>query len=159
MTTDGEHSPRYVMIGGARGAGKTTAVARLARILSDRGQRVGLITNDQSSGLVDTTILRSRGFAVEEISGGCFCCRFPSLQDAASRLTDETRPDIFLAEHRCIDASGQVVQLNSWVSAHPLLPGTGNANVVEIVQTGGKVISCGRRVGCRMPALGKKFVP
>ena len=90
--------PRYVMIGGFLGAGKTTAVARLARLLSDRGHRVGLITNDQSSGLVDTAILRSRGFAVDEIAGGCFCCRFPSLQDAASKLTSETRPDIFLAE-------------------------------------------------------------
>lgn len=98
MTTERQNIPRYVMIGGFLGAGKTTAVAHLAKILSDRGQRVGLITNDQSSGLVDTTILRAHGFAVEEISGGCFCCRFPSLQDAATRLTEETRPDIFLAE-------------------------------------------------------------
>jgi len=96
--TGPEHIARYVMIGGFLGAGKTTAVEGLARILTDRGHTVGLITNDQSSGLVDTTILRSRGFAVEEISGGCFCCRFPSLQDAASRLDAESRPDVFLAE-------------------------------------------------------------
>ena len=60
---------RYVMIGGFLGAGKTTAVARLARHLTDAGLSVGLITNDQSSGLVDTSILRSHGFAVEEIFG------------------------------------------------------------------------------------------
>ena len=89
---------RYVMIGGFLGAGKTTAVARLARRLVDEGKRVGLITNDQSSGLVDTTILRSRGFAVEEIAGGCFCCRFPSLREAAERLTESERPDVFIAE-------------------------------------------------------------
>ena len=78
-------APRYVMIGGFLGAGKTTAVDRFARALTDRGMRVGLITNDQSTGLVDTAVLRSRGFAVEEITGGCFCCRFDSLQEAASQ--------------------------------------------------------------------------
>ena len=66
----------YVMIGGFLGAGKTTAVARFAKWLSDQGRRVGLITNDQGSQLVDSLTLRSRGFAVEEIAGGCFCCRF-----------------------------------------------------------------------------------
>ena len=89
---------RYVMIGGFLGAGKTTAIARLARHLTDQGKRVGLICNDQSSGLVDTTLLRSKGFSVEEITGGCFCCRFNSLLDAAERLTRVSRPDLFLAE-------------------------------------------------------------
>lgn len=89
---------RYIMIGGFLGAGKTTAVAALAQRLSRQGLRVGLITNDQGSELVDTAMLRARGFATEEIAGGCFCCRFNSLVDAASRLTAETRPDVFIAE-------------------------------------------------------------
>jgi Ni2+-binding GTPase involved in maturation of urease and hydrogenase len=89
---------RYIMIGGFLGAGKTTAVLRLARHLRDGGQRVGLITNDQSFGLVDTAVLSSQGFDVEEITGGCFCCRFNSLVDAADRLSLEARPDVFLAE-------------------------------------------------------------
>ena len=89
---------RYVMIGGFLGAGKTTAMLRLAEHLSKSGLRTGLISNDQSSGLVDTSILRAGGFAVEEIPGGCFCCRFPSLVQAAEKLTKESRPDVFLAE-------------------------------------------------------------
>jgi Ni2+-binding GTPase involved in maturation of urease and hydrogenase len=89
---------RYVMIGGFLGAGKTTAVARLGRRLTDEGMRVGLITNDQGSGLVDTRSLRSQGFQVEEIAGGCFCCRFDSLARAAVSLTAATRPDVFIAE-------------------------------------------------------------
>lgn len=89
---------RHIMIGGFLGAGKTTALAALAKRLVDRGLRVGLITNDQSHGLVDTGILRKRGFAVEEITGGCFCCRFPSLKDAADRLSETEKPDVFLAE-------------------------------------------------------------
>ena len=86
------------MIGGFLGAGKTTAVARLARHLSDQGLKVGLITNDQGSDLVDTTMLRSRGFATAEIAGGCFCCRFQSLVEAAEHLTEATAPDVFIAE-------------------------------------------------------------
>lgn len=89
---------RYIMIGGFLGAGKTTSVGRLARWLCDRGLRVGLITNDQGSHLVDTTMLLARGFPVEEIPGGCFCCRFNSLVDAAKRLTAASRPEVFVAE-------------------------------------------------------------
>jgi G3E family GTPase len=89
---------RYIMIGGFLGAGKTTSVARLAERLTKQGKRVGLITNDQGSELVDTAMLRSRGFATEEIPGGCFCCRFNSLLDAARKLTEESRPDVFIAE-------------------------------------------------------------
>lgn len=89
---------RYIMIGGFLGAGKTTAMARLARRLTDQGKRVGLISNDQSSGLVDTALLRSKGFPVEEIAGGCFCCRFNSLVEAADNLDRSTRPDVFVAE-------------------------------------------------------------
>src|SRR2546427_12634700 len=86
------------MIGGFLGAGKTTAVARLAQHLTDQGLKVGLITNDQGSELVDTAMLRARGFATEEISGGCFCCRFNSLVEAAERLTAATRPEVLIAE-------------------------------------------------------------
>ena len=91
-------SARYVMIGGFLGAGKTTAVAKLAEWLRAQGRTVGLITNDQGSQLVDSLTLRARGFPVEEIAGGCFCCRFTSLKDAADRLTASTRPDTFIAE-------------------------------------------------------------
>ncbi len=89
---------RYIMIGGFLGAGKTTSVARLAERLTKQGLRVGLITNDQGTELVDTAMLRSRGFATEEIPGGCFCCRFNSLVEAARKLDAATRPDVFIAE-------------------------------------------------------------
>jgi Ni2+-binding GTPase involved in maturation of urease and hydrogenase len=93
-----KQAARYYMIGGFLGAGKTTAVAALAQYLTRRGQRVGLITNDQGSELVDTAMLRARGFATEEIPGGCFCCRFNSLVDAANKLTEATKPEAFVAE-------------------------------------------------------------
>jgi len=89
---------RYIMIGGFLGAGKTTSVAALAQHLTDVGRTVGLITNDQGRELVDTAMLRAKGFATEEIPGGCFCCRFNSLVDAANKLTEQSKPDVFIAE-------------------------------------------------------------
>jgi len=86
------------MIGGFLGAGKTTCVAKLAQRLTAEGRKVGLITNDQGSELADTAMLRSRGFATEEIPGGCFCCRFNSLVEAAAKLTRTNRPEVFIAE-------------------------------------------------------------
>ena len=112
---------RYVMVGGFLGAGKTTAIIRLAHSLTEQGKRVGLITNDQSVGLVDTTLARSQGFPVEEITGGCFCCRFNTLMDAAERLNAETRPDVFIAE-----PVGSCTDLRAAVS-YPLRRMYGNA--------------------------------
>jgi G3E family GTPase len=88
----------YIMIGGFLGAGKTTALLRLAEHLTSGGRRVGLITNDQSSGLVDTAVINARGYPVQEITGGCFCCRFNSLTAAAELLTESSTPDVFIAE-------------------------------------------------------------
>jgi len=89
---------RYIMIGGFLGAGKSTSILELARYLDRRGLKVGLITNDQGNELVDTLKLKSQGFAVEEIAGGCFCCRFNSLLEAAENLDETNKPDIFIAE-------------------------------------------------------------
>lgn len=88
----------YIMVGGFLGAGKTTAILQLAKRLRDQGHKCGLITNDQSIGLVDTTLLENQGFPVEEITGGCFCCRFNSLVAAADSLKRDAIPDVFIAE-------------------------------------------------------------
>ncbi len=89
---------RYIMIGGFLGAGKTTSVIALAKKLKENGLKAGLISNDQATNLVDTQLMQSNGFDVAEISGGCFCCRFDSLKDAALKLNKEHTPDVFLAE-------------------------------------------------------------
>lgn len=101
---------RYIMVGGFLGAGKTTALLKLAERYHAEGLRVGLITNDQSVGLVDTTLLASHDFPVEEITGGCFCCKFNSLTDAAAKLSEVERPNVFLAEPvgSCTDLTATV---------------------------------------------------
>src|SRR5271165_5692165 len=77
---------RIVLLGGFLGAGKTTAIARLARSLEDRGSRVGIITNDQADLLVDTRTLQCQGFAVEQVAGACFCCHFDALTRSAAEI-------------------------------------------------------------------------
>jgi G3E family GTPase len=104
----------YIMLGGFLGAGKTTAILALADWLTQRKRRVGLITNDQSVGLVDTAMLSAHGYPVEEITGGCFCCRFNSLMEASEKLTEDAKPDVFLAE-----PVGSCTDLRAAVS-HPL---------------------------------------
>lgn len=103
---------RFIMVGGFLGAGKTTTLARLARFYLDRGQKVGLVTNDQAQDLVDTTSLRSQGFNVEEVPGACFCCRFNDLVAKVGELECAARPDVILAEPvgSCTDLVATVVQ-------------------------------------------------
>jgi G3E family GTPase len=103
---------RFIMIGGFLGAGKTTTLARLARFYLDRGQKVGLVTNDQAQELVDTTSLRAQGFPVEEVPGACFCCRFNDLIGKVEDLETSQRPDVILAEPvgSCTDLVATVVQ-------------------------------------------------
>ncbi|NOY42606.1 MAG: cobalamin biosynthesis protein P47K [Planctomycetes bacterium] len=103
---------RFLMIGGFLGAGKTTAIARLARYYTDQGLRVGLVTNDQAYGLVDTHNLRAQGFNVGEVPGACFCCKFDELVDTAAKLGADQQPDVILAEPvgSCTDLLATVMQ-------------------------------------------------
>jgi G3E family GTPase len=103
---------RFVMLGGFLGAGKTTALARLARHYTDKGLAVGLVTNDQAQNLVDTNSLRAQGFSVREVPGACFCCKFDDLVGQVSRLEEAARPDVILAEPvgSCTDLVATVIQ-------------------------------------------------
>ena len=139
---------RYIMIGGFLGAGKTTLIQRFARFLDDRKTRVGLITNDQGTGLVDSAIGRSNRFPVEEIPGGCFCCRFNSLIEAATALTTKNRPDVFLAE-----PVGSCTDLVATVSL-PLQKIYGNDYVVAPLSVVVDPIRAGQILGL---VEGKKF--
>ncbi len=101
---------RVVMVSGFLGAGKTTALKTVGERLSDRGYTVGMITNDQASGLVDTSILEETDGTVVEIPGGCFCCNFEDLIDAAYSIRTED-VDVLLAEPvgSCTDLVATVV--------------------------------------------------
>src|SRR5215831_82268 len=89
--------PILSVIGGFLGAGKTTLILTATRILQNRGLRVAVILNDQGDELVDTHLVQQSGIACDQVTGGCFCCRFPDLLDAAARLL-AWQPDVIFAE-------------------------------------------------------------
>ena len=103
---------RFIMIGGFLGAGKTTTIARLAALYQQRGQTIGIVTNDQATDLVDTHALRSQGFDVGEVAGACFCCNFNELTETIAKLEAAKRPDLILAEPvgSCTDLVATVVR-------------------------------------------------
>lgn len=103
---------RFIMLGGFLGAGKTTAIARLARHYQEQGLKVGIVTNDQATDLVDTNSLRAQGFDVGEVPGSCFCCNFNKLTETVGELEESAHPDVVLAEPvgSCTDLVATVVR-------------------------------------------------
>ncbi len=103
--------PRVIMVGGFLGAGKTTLLCESSRQLS-KSNRIGLITNDQASELVDTTFLEQANGTVLEVSGSCFCCNFNGLVDALSNAVKENGCEIVIAEPvgSCTDLSATIIQ-------------------------------------------------
>lgn len=109
--SDAEAEPiRMLLVSGFLGAGKTTALQTVGRRLSERGHTVGMITNDQASGLVDTSILETTAGRVVEIPGGCFCCNFQDLIAAIHSIGTEDI-DVLLAEPvgSCTDLVATVI--------------------------------------------------
>lgn len=115
-------SPRFIMIGGFLGAGKTTTISRLARHYIAQGLKVGIVTNDQATDLVDTRSLRSQGFDVGEVAGACFCCNFNELTSTVEKLGADALPEIFLAEPvgSCTDLVATVIRPLVQVYQRPL---------------------------------------
>lgn len=103
--------PALVLVSGFLGSGKTTLIVRAAAILRNRGLRVAAIMNDQDSGLVDTKFAEMEQMNAREVAGGCFCCRFSDLLDAADQLS-AYRPNVIFAEPvgSCIDLSATILQ-------------------------------------------------
>ncbi len=76
-----------------------------------RGLRAAAVLNDQGDHLVDTETVASNGIAADQVTGGCFCCRFSDLIDAAERLRAHS-PDVIFAEAvgSCTDISATTLQ-------------------------------------------------
>ena len=103
---------KLILVGGFLGTGKTTLLWQAAQQLTQQGHRVALITNDQAPGLVDTGVFKQAGWAVGEIAGGCFCCKFDDLVETANDLIETANPDIIIGEPvgSCTDLSATVLQ-------------------------------------------------
>lgn len=103
---------RLILVGGFLGAGKTSLLWETARRLTEKGQKFGLITNDQAPELVDTAFLERAGETVLEVSGSCFCCNFGGLADAVKTAVAEKECEIIIAEPvgSCTDLSATILQ-------------------------------------------------
>ena len=103
---------RFILVGGFLGAGKTTTIARLAKAYRDRGQNVGIVTNDQATDLVDTHSSALRGFRRRRSGGILFLLQLQRLGGAVEQLESQQRPDVILAEPvgSCTDIVATVVQ-------------------------------------------------
>jgi len=110
------------MMGGFLGAGKTTTISRLARHYAAQGKNIGIVTNDQTSDLVDTHSLRSQGFDVGEVAGSCFCCDFDALTSTVESLGEGSFPEVILAEPvgSCTDLVATVIRPLTEVYGVPL---------------------------------------
>jgi len=114
---------RLILVGGFLGAGKTTLLWEAARRIMEKGQRIGLITNDQAPELVDTALLSRNDVKVAEVSGSCFCCNFNGLINALRQVRDEANADVIIAEPvgSCTDLSATIVQPLRENMGHELL--------------------------------------
>lgn len=102
----------FIALSGFLGAGKTTTLIAAARMLEDQGRRVSVVTNDQGTELVDTTLARSSLNSVAEVTGGCFCCRFDDLMTVVNELISRGTCDTVIAEAvgSCTDLQATVVR-------------------------------------------------
>jgi hypothetical protein len=89
--------PIIALIGGFLGAGKTTLILAAAELIQRRGANVAVVLNDQGDDLVDTHLVQSHCVPADQVSGGCFCCRFPDLIEALDRIAC-CHPEVIFAE-------------------------------------------------------------
>jgi G3E family GTPase len=100
------------LVGGFLGSGKTTAIANATKILSDKNVTTSVITNDQGNYLVDSRFIEKSGISFAEVTGGCFCCNYNSLDSQISLLKKEFYPSAIFAEFvgSCTDLIATVLK-------------------------------------------------
>ena len=103
--------PWIVPLGGFLGAGKTTLILAAARVVQKQGMISAAVLNDQGTELVDTRLIQENSIPADQVTGGCFCCRFSDLIEAVERL-EEHRPHVIFAEAvgSCTDISATTLQ-------------------------------------------------
>lgn len=103
---------RLILVGGFLGAGKTSLLWETAKRLNQKYLKVGLITNDQASELVDTAFLETISSDVREVSGSCFCCNFEGFAGAIRYIADKNTDGIIMDEPvgSCTDLSATLMQ-------------------------------------------------
>lgn len=100
---------KVMIIGGFLGSGKTTAIQRISRQLSDAGKRTAIIVNEIGEIGLDGETLKSPGIMTQELTSGCICCTLKiSMQYTLQTLEEEFKPDIVIIEPTGIAFPGQI---------------------------------------------------
>ncbi|WP_169082454.1 GTP-binding protein [Paenibacillus sp. PL91] len=101
-----------ILISGFLGSGKTTLMLSAADLLRRRGLEVACITNDQGEQLVDSKMVLRKELPLQQIQGGCFCCRFEKLADSINEIIELHSPDVIIAEAvgSCTDLTATVIR-------------------------------------------------
>lgn len=101
-----------IVLSGFLGSGKTTLMLTAAEHLRNWGYSVACITNDQGEQLIDSKMVLKKELPLEQIQGGCFCCRFDELAASIGRIVTGHRPDVIIAEAvgSCTDLIATVVK-------------------------------------------------
>lgn len=86
------------LLSGFLGSGKTTAINHACKLLQTQGIKVGVITNDQGTELVDTHFMVREGIITKEVTGSCFCCNFEAFSHNMNQLLDQHQVDLIFAE-------------------------------------------------------------
>jgi G3E family GTPase len=100
------------LVSGFLGSGKTTAIATACRLLMQKGNSIGVITNDQGIKLVDTSYFTSNAIANRQVTDGCFCCNYTALDEIIQSLINISNPDVIFAESvgSCTDLVATVMK-------------------------------------------------
>lgn len=100
---------KVMIIGGFLGSGKTTAIKRISKQISDAGKRTAIIVNEIGEIGLDGETLKSPGIMTQELTSGCICCTLKiSMQYTLQTLEEEFRPDVVIIEPTGIAFPGQI---------------------------------------------------
>lgn len=100
---------QVIIIGGFLGSGKTTAILKISRQLTNLGKRTAIVVNEIGEIGLDGDILTSPGIITEELTSGCICCTLRiSMQYTLQTLEEEFKPDVIIIEPTGIAFPGQI---------------------------------------------------
>ena len=100
------------LLSGFLGSGKTTAIQQGCKELIKNGNRVGVITNDQGTRLVDGDLFEHLNIPNRQVVNGCFCCNYNDLDKSLQSLISTNKPDVIFAESvgSCTDIVATVMK-------------------------------------------------
>jgi len=99
MPNEKSNHMHLLIITGFLGSGKTTLLLKIAELVGNRGYKVAIMVNEVGDIGIDDQFMRSLGFNVWELLGGCICCSLAGdVTGTLERISSEFNPDIILLE-------------------------------------------------------------